>query len=164
MLVHLAFMLTITDVISSGPLAGNVRAVFDQLRNVRLLEGTTAGKADRYFAGERTLAASANENLDFSGGFTDASGASVLCARVKMLVIHNPSTTQTLTVKPGATNGALLGFGAATYTRTVGPGGCMFLYEPAGWAITAGTGDLFNVANSSGASVDYLVFGVGTSA
>lgn len=164
MLAYLSLLLQITDVISNEEISGSVKAVFDDLKNVRFTEGTTTGKADRYIADRRTLSASTNEDLDFAGGFTDASGAAVTCAKVKLLVFYNRSTTQSLTVKPATSNGALVGFGAASHTRTIPPGGCEIYYNPAGWTITAGTGDLFNVANGSGASCEYSVFGLGTSA
>jgi hypothetical protein len=41
---------------------------------IALASGTAAGQADRVFSDTRTLAASANEDLDLAGALTDAFG------------------------------------------------------------------------------------------
>lgn len=163
MLTFLSFLLKVTDTRSSENQAGSVTHTFDAFKNLRLPDGVSVGQADRAFSDRRTLGISSNEDLDFSGGFTDPYGVGAPMAKVKLFVIYNRSSTQTLTLKSASANGALLGFGATAHTRSIGPGAFEVYYNPVGWAITAGTADLVNVANGSGATCEYDVFGVGTS-
>jgi hypothetical protein len=164
MLTLLSLLLVVTDSRDTEIQTGAIKHTFDPFKNLRLTDGFGIGEADRAFSDRRTLAASANEDLDLAGGFTDPFGSSATMAKVKLLVIYNRSTTQSLMVKSAATNGALLGFGATAHSRTISPGSFEVYYNPVGWAITAGTADLINVANGAGASADYDIYGVGTSA
>ncbi|MCL4822566.1 MAG: hypothetical protein KJ067_25870, partial [Vicinamibacteria bacterium] len=115
----------------------------------------------------RTLAASANEDLDLAGSLVDAFGAVVSFAKVRALRIKAaPENTNNVVVKPGAANGFLGPFGAAAHTLTLPPGGEVLLVAPvAGWTVTPATGDLLNVANSgAGTSVTYEIEVLGASA
>src|SRR5688500_14222343 len=56
-------------------------------RQVDLTSGTGDGQADRVWADQRTLAASATEDLDLTGSLTDVLGASLTLARVKVLYV-----------------------------------------------------------------------------
>ncbi|WAL93996.1 hypothetical protein [Streptomyces sp. Je 1-369] len=138
-------------------------------RAVNLTDGTAAGKADRVFHDRRTLAASGTEDLDLAGVLLDAFGAAITFARVKGIyisaaaantnnvIVGAASATQwatllnaagTVTLRPGATFGAMAGQADAT-----------------AYAVTAGTGDLLKVANSgAGSSVTYDIVIVGASA
>lgn len=135
-----------------------------------LQSGTGAGQADKIFHDQRTLAASASEDLDLAGVLTDAFGASLTFVKVKALIISaaagntnnvlvggvaaglssiiTPQTTGVVVVRPGATFAVLAGAADAT-----------------GYAVTATTADLLHVANSAaGTSVTYDVIIIGTSA
>ncbi len=127
--------------------------------------GTGSGKADRIFRDQRTLANGANENLALAGVLTDPFGTTLTFAKVKVILIENLSTTQTLTIG-GAASFALVNWvGTATDTIKIPPGGFFAISAPvAGFAVTAGTGDLLKVANSAGAACIYNVILIGTSA
>ncbi|TSA12010.1 MAG: hypothetical protein D4R73_02955 [Deltaproteobacteria bacterium] len=127
--------------------------------------GTGAGLVDKEFDDERTLADGASENLDLSGGLTDSYGASIILAKVKILAIKNKSTTQTLSVGGAASLGFVGWVGDPTDIIKVGPASfALLICNPAGVAVTAGTGDLLKILNSAGAACIYDIFIAGSSA
>lgn len=136
--------------------------------NLSLLNGTTAGKADVIYHAQRTLIASANEDLDFAGGLTDPmSGSPVAFAKLKLLAIIAASgNTNGVVVKRPTTTGVPI-FDIADASVTLGPNGVLLICSPglAGYAVTPATGDVINVANSgAGTPVTYDVVALGTSA
>lgn len=133
-----------------------------------LTSGTGANQADRMFHDQRTLTASATEDLDLAGSLTDPlSGATMTFARIKMLLVTAASAnTNNVNVTRPASNGVPL-FLAASDGIPVRPGGG-FLWaasDATGVAVTAGTGDLLTFTNSAGStSVTYDVIIIGASA
>lgn len=128
--------------------------------------GTGANQADRIFHDQRTLAASGTEDLDLAGSLTDAFGATITFARVRGLIVYAAAANTNNVVVGGDTNALLIG-GAAAHTITVRPGGLFTLFAPdaTGYAVTAGTGDILQVANSgSGTPITYDVVVIGASA
>jgi hypothetical protein len=136
-------------------------------RSINLATGTGANQADKIWHDERSLNASATEDLDLSGALTDAFGVTVTMARVKGLVIAaSPLNTNNVVVGAAASNAwaALLN---ATGTLTIRPGGVSahFATDATAHVVTAGTGDLLKVANSgAGSSVIYDIVVIGCSA
>lgn len=127
--------------------------------------GTSSGQCDKVFRDQRTLTTGASENIDLAGTLTDPFGATVTFAKVKVIIIENLSTTQTLTVGGAASNQVINWVGAATDTIKIPPGGFFALAAPAaGFAVTADTGDLLKILNSAGASCIYNIVILGTSA
>lgn len=129
--------------------------------------GTGDSLADQLFTDQRTIAASGTEDLDLAGGLTDAFGATLTFAKIKTIMIKaDPGNTNNVTVKPATTNGFLGPFNAAADTLSIPPAGSVLLQAPAsGWVVTADTGDLLTIANSSsGTGVTYDIILVGTSA
>lgn len=110
--------------------------------------GTGAGQIDRVFADTRTLAASANEDLDLAGVLTDALGATITLARVKALIVR---------AAPGNTNDVLVGGAAATQflSWTGGAAHQVRLRPDAFFAIAAGPSDAVGYVTAAGAS-DFL--------
>lgn len=132
-----------------------------------LTSGTGANQADLMFSDKRTLSASASENLDLAGGLADAFGATLTFATVKAIMIKAAAGNTNDVVVGGAASNAFVGpFGGTTPTVAVKPGGFLLLFAPAtGWTVTASTGDILKVANSSsGSAVTYDVVLLGTSA
>lgn len=127
-----------------------------------LTNGTAAGKADlMYYDDSRTLGASASASYDLAGSLSDPFGTVLTFVKVKAIAIVN-SGAGSITIARPATNGAPI-FDAASDAITVPTGGTVFLYNPTGWNITAGTGDLLSVtADGTGATFEILI--VGTSA
>lgn len=134
-----------------------------------LQTGTGAGQADRIYHDQRTLVASATEDLDLAGSLTDAFGSALTFAKIKALVVSaaagntnnvlvggvaaglstliQPQSTGLVVVRPGATFAVFAGAADAT-----------------GYAVTATTADLLHVANSSsGTPVTYDIVIIGTS-
>jgi hypothetical protein len=133
----------------------------------RLTEGTTSNKADKLFSDTRTISASSSENLDMAGTLTDPFGVTLTFATVKAIYVKASSAnTNNVCVGGAASNGFLGPFSDATDIACVKPGGVLLITAPAtGWTVTATTGDLLKVANSSsGSSVSYDVVIIGTSA
>jgi hypothetical protein len=136
-------------------------------KKVELTNGTGANSADLIFHDTRTLAASANEDLDLSGSLAGPFGASQVFVELRGIVIAAAAgNTNNVRVTRPASNGVPL-FLAASDGIDVPPGGVFMWACPADGkvSITAGTGDLINIANSSsGSTVTYDVIIIGTSA
>lgn len=136
-------------------------------RRISLPDGIAAGKADKVFGDQRTILASANDDLDLAGGLTDEFGGVINFAKVKAIIVAAAASNVNDVKLGGAAANQFVGpFGAAAHTASVPPGGVLVLTAPAaGWAVTAATGDLLRVANSgAGSSVTYDIILIGTSA
>lgn len=132
-----------------------------------LQSGIAAGQADKLFADQRTLAASATENLDLAGSLLDPLGAIVTFVSVKAIMIRASAANTNNVVVGGAASNAFAGpLGGTAPTLTVPPGGIVLLTAPkTGWPVVASTGDLLKVANGgAGTPVTYDVIVIGTSA
>ncbi|WP_171110597.1 MULTISPECIES: hypothetical protein [unclassified Streptomyces] len=148
---------------------GSAKAPFRLQRSVTLGSGTGAGNADLVWSDRRTIAASGAEDLDLAGALLDAFGATVTFVRVKGLFIAaSADNANNVVVGADATNpwATLLN---ATGTITLPPGAAFAAFageaDGTAYAVTAGTGDLLQVANSGGGTdVDYDILIVGASA
>lgn len=131
-----------------------------------LTNGVIADQGDMVWADQRTLTASATEDLDVSGGaLTDAFGTAFTLVKVKALIVCAAAGNTNDVVILGDANSVPILDTAAT-THTIGPGGCFNVYDPTlgGWAVTAATGDIIQVTNSAGGtSVTYDIVIIGTS-
>lgn len=118
-----------------------------------------------------TLAGSGTANIDTRGGLTFIDGsasASIASIRAIAIRVSNPAANQTLKMGVGASNGVTTLVDTASAALIVGGGiadgygGWAFLYNPAGWATTAGTGDIIVLTNSGTASLNYEMILIGT--
>lgn len=129
--------------------------------------GTGADQADLLFTDRRTIAASSNEDLDLAGALSDAFGSTLTFARIKGLIVAAAAgNTNNVVVSRPSSNGVPI-FSAASDAISVRPGGVLAWFAPdaTAVAVTAGTGDLINIANSSsGSTVTYDVVIIGASA
>jgi len=127
--------------------------------------GVGANQANVIWFDTRTLAVSTTEDLDFAGGgLVDALGAAVAPAKIRAVIITSASAnTQNITLFGDVNSVPLLSTAATTITLQ--PGGMYVFSAPAtaGVAVTAGTGDIIQVANGAGTSVTYSVVVIGTS-
>jgi hypothetical protein len=121
--------------------------------------GTSTGQASRHYHGRRTLAASANEDLDLAGGLTDFSGATITATKLKaLLIVASEGNTNDVRLTRPASNGAPL-FMAAGDGIALAPGEAFLFVGKTGKTVTADTGDLLNVANSAGGTgVSYDIY------
>lgn len=132
---------------------------------ILLANGTGSNQANALFTDQRTLAASATENLDLAGVLTDSFGATLTFTQVKVLKICAASTNINNVVVGGAGANTFIGvFSDPTDKIAVRPGGCFVWVAPqTGATVTAGTGDILLVANSgAGTGVVYDVIIMGT--
>ena len=146
----------------------NVSAPLDFQFTDQLGSGVVADMADRVWSDTRTLAASATEDLDFSGSLTQPDGSAFVLVKLKALLITAAAgnTNDVQVIRPAA-NGVPI-FATASDQHNIKPGGMLFMYSPtlAGiCAVTAGTGDLITITNSgAGTSVTYSIVAIGVSA
>jgi hypothetical protein len=173
-LVHAATALRATAVFDvSGQFVNDLDLGVDPSYNFRSQKtisyenGVGAGQVDKVFADQRTLTASSTEDLDIvGGGLTDAFGATFTLVELKVLMVCAASTNTNNVVLGGDANSVPF-LSAATTTVSIKPGGCFQLADPsaAGIAVTAGTGDILQVANSGGGTsvvYDIIVLGSGS--
>ncbi len=143
------------------------RVPLDYATEMRLGSGTGANQADKIFHDQRTLAASASENLDLAGVLSDAFGQAITFARIKaVLIVASSANTNNVNVSRDAVNGVPL-FASAGDGLSILPGGGFLWWAPGatGVVVTPGTGDLLVFANSgAGTSVTYDVVIIGASA
>lgn len=132
-----------------------------------MTNGTTDRKADQLFSDVRTLAASTSEELDLAAALVDAFGATLTFVKIRGIYIVAAAANTGNIVVGGAASNAFAGpfaddtdkveLPAEAYVEWVNP--------KAGWAVTAGTGDLLKIENDdSGASASYTIQIIGTSA
>jgi hypothetical protein len=123
--------------------------------------GTGANQASNVFHDTRTISASSSENLDLAGSLTNAFGDTLTFTKIKAIAIHaDAGNTNDVQVGGAASNAFNTWVGDDTDIVAVKPGGTLILVAPnsSGYAVTADTGDILKVANSSsGTSVTYTV-------
>lgn len=135
-------------------------------KRITMATGTGSGLADMAWSDTRTITASSSENLDLAGSLVGALGNTLTFVKLKALYIAASSAnTNNVRLTRPASNGVPL-FLAASDGLDILPGGVFLWVAPgAGVTVTASTGDLLTVANSSsGTSVIYDVVIIGTSA
>lgn len=145
---------------------GSVAFSYNRAVTTQFTAGTGTGKADKLFSDTRTIAASSSENLDLAGVLTDPLGATLTYGHVKAIYVQASSAnTNNVEIGGAASNGFTGPFADATDKISLPPGGRILLtHGGAGWTVTAGTGDILKVANSSsGTGVDYDIMVIGTS-
>lgn len=131
-----------------------------------LTDGTGADQAKNHWHDQRTLGASASENLDLAGGLTNLLGDVLTFTKIKAIFIFAAvANTNDVVIGNAAANAWVGPFGAATHTLAIKPGGTLLLTAPDvnGYAVTAGTGDQLKVLNGgAGTGVTYDIILVGT--
>ena len=146
---------------------GTPTDAFEELVKIELANGTGADSADLMFHDQRTLTASATEDLDLAGVLASPFGATLTFVEVRAILIKAAAAnTNNVNVTRPASNGVPL-FLAAGDGVPVPPGGVFLWSCPADGkvAVTAGTGDLLTITNSAGStSVTYDVVIIGSSA
>jgi hypothetical protein len=150
-------------------LSNNPTSSLNISRRLTLANGTGAGKADKLWYDERTLGASATEDLDLVGTQTDDFGDVFSPVRIKGLMLE-ADKANTNDVLFGAAAGtqwaALLG---TTGTLRLRPGSTLVLMagiaDATAYVCAAGATDTLKVANSAGGtSVIYRIVIIGASA
>lgn len=168
------------DYTKAFDLTNSAKVPLAKIYQAVLASGIAVGQADLIFHDQRTLTASSNEDLDLIGTMLqDAFGANLALVKLKGLVVAARGVTDVNgnVITPNVNN-VVVGAAASnawaallnsTGTVTLRPGAVLAAFagdtDSAGYAVTAGTGDLLRVANSAGgSSVTYDIIVVGTSA
>lgn len=131
-----------------------------------LANGTSNNQNDLAWSDQRTLGASATEDIDLSA-LTGVFGNAIAFAEIaSIVVIADSGNTNDVLVGNASTEGFVGPFDDATATIAVHPGRCLVLDGPAaGWAVTNNTDDKLGVTNSAGGTgVTYKIFITGRSA
>lgn len=129
--------------------------------------GSGDGQINKIFHDTRSLAGAADEELDLAGGLTDQFGAVLTFTKVKVLAIRN-NADSALSVGGAAANGFSAWAADPTDVVKLAPAGAqgstfvLLICDPAGVAVTAGTGDLLKVALAAGTggTYDIIILGV----
>ena len=136
--------------------------------NYDFTDGTGEDQMDMLYVDQRTLAASATEDLDLAGGVTDSFGNTLTFTDVRMICVKASADNTNDVVVGGAASNAFVNWVAdATDKINVKPGGTLLLVSPndPSYAVTAGTGDLLRIGNGgAGTSVTYDIYIGGASA
>ena len=164
----------LTATIKAGIKASHTRALdlgtpayqLSKTIEIALTSGTGAGQADLMFTDTRTVAASGTDALDLAGSLTDAYGNTLTFVELRAVLVTAASgNTNSVRINRPSSNGVPL-FLAAGDGIDVPPGGTFLWSCPADGkvTVTASTGDLLNIDNSSsGTSVTYDVVILGVS-
>lgn len=121
--------------------------------------GTAAdGQANILFTDQRTLAASATEDLDLAGVLADQLGATLTAAEIVFIYVEAlAANTNDVNLTRPAANGVPI-FLAAGDGVAIKPGDFFALSNDDGYTVTAATGDLLTFTNSAGGTpVSYKV-------
>lgn len=133
-----------------------------------LADGTGLDQCDLVYGAKAVaLSGSGTNNLDVAGTLSDFYGATITAVKLKFFYFKNLSTTAGDTITLGNhASAALLLWGAAAHTKTVGPNGVLYHWEPslAGVTVTASTGDILKILNDSANANTYDIAFGGTSA
>lgn len=132
-----------------------------------LISGTGANQADKVWADQRTIAASSNDDLDLAGTLTDAFGATVTFARVKMLLVKAADTNTNNVIVGGASSTFATWVTGTSPAVVVRPGGLLVLAasDATAYAVTATSADTLRISNSgAGSTVSYDIVVIGASA
>lgn len=129
-------------------------------------DGTGANQADLIWHDQRSIGASSSEDIDLAGVLVDVFGTTLTFARIKMIHIKAKSTNGGNIVVGAGSNPWLTMLNAAGTITLPASAGFMALAPGAtAWAVTAGTGDILQVANDdAGAAGIYDIIIVGASA
>jgi hypothetical protein len=121
-------------------------------RTVSIAPGTaTLDQADVLWADQRTLAASATENLDLAGTLAGLLGGTVTGAEITAIYLEaDAGNTNDVVFFGAASNGFNGPLSGTTPKLTLGPGDVALITNRKGWTVTAATGDIMLVANAAG--------------
>lgn len=161
---------------------GNVKVIVDSLLSSSLdigtgkhavvyeddtafTNGTGANQANEMFTDQRTISASSSEDLDLAGSLTNAFGDTITFTSVKAIIIKAAAgNTNDVEVGAASSNDFSTFFGDSSDKLVLKPGSVFCITNPnaTGYAVTASTGDLLKIANSSsGSTVTYDIIIIG---
>jgi hypothetical protein len=130
--------------------------------------GDGLGEADQIWHATRTIAASSNDDLDLTALVQSIHGQSVSLgfASLKAILIHNTSEEESLVIDSSVSNSIKTPFNGSATSKLEVPASSpvLLVNKLAGWAVTAGTGDILRIGNASAEEIEYKIVIVGTAA
>lgn len=158
-----SFKVEAAGTLSDSPDIGNSNYSLDYIQYFPIVNGTGAGQANMTWTDTRTISASSSENLDLAGVLTNSFGTTLTFTKIKgMIVTANSANTNNVLVGGAASNAFINWVADATDIIQLPPNAVFSFFNPAGYAVTAATGDLLKIANSSsGTPVTYDIVLIG---
>lgn len=132
---------------------GNSKDQQTLTKSFSVTDGEGANQFEGIFRDDRSVATSTEDALDFYGtALQDAFGNNIAAKAVKWIYIEN---TGTVRITWGGNAAEIPYFAAVNDKLGIEAGGCNLWVAPtaAGIAVTATTGDILSVTNTSGATV-----------
>jgi hypothetical protein len=158
--------LTATGLLTKDSDLGSLTYTLNYAYSKAMTNGTGADQANMVWTDTRTISASGTDDLDLAGVLTDAFGATITFTKIKGMIVVAASGNTNDVVVGGDASAALVNWvGNANDVVNVKPGGLFAAVAPnsAGYAVTATTGDILQIANSSSStSVTYDIILIGT--
>jgi len=154
MTISLEVLARIRGTVSAAPDAGTATCPISESVTHTLANGTAADQANAVYVDAFSISASSSTSIDLAGSLTDPLNNAVVFTAIKSILLEADSTNTNNIILGNGTNPFVGPFGAGTHTVAVEPGGVMLLAtrSAAGWAVTAGTGDILKLANSGAGS------------
>lgn len=142
---------------------GSLKHTIDYKKDFVIASGTGANQANQVWVDSRSISGSSTDSLDLAGSLTDAFGSTTTFTNIKGIMIYSATTNGNNLVVGGGSNAFINWVSNATDEIIITPGGMFMLYNPAadGYAVTASTGDILAIENTSGSSATYeiILFG-----
>jgi hypothetical protein len=140
--------------------------IINMANDMAITDGAGANQMNQVWADAgRTLAASANDDLDLSGVLVNKLGTTVAFARVKFIYIKVVTTTAGYTLNVGGgSNPFVTHLTGTTPVIVLRAGGALCLVAPdaTGYVVTAGTADILRINNPSGGTITYDIIIAGS--
>ena len=129
--------------------------------------GTGANQANVVWHDQRTLSSTTSEDLDLAASLASTLGGTITFTAIKAIYIEVTTTTASTVVEIGAAsaNQFIGPLKHSSDIASIGGGGVFLVSSPVdGWTVTAGTGDLLKINNTSAHSATYkiVIVGIGT--
>lgn len=164
--VSLQIVAKLVGTMSNATDLSTLTDVFQQDFGLTFGNGTGANQANMWWHDQRTLGASASENIDLAGSLVSNFGTTITFTSIKAIYVKasaSNNSANNVNVSRGSSNGFVL-FLAASDGFALPAGAFCLLVNPNanGWAVTADTGDILTITNSAGTnSVVYDIFIMG---
>ncbi len=135
-----------------------------------LASGTGAGQGDKFWTAQRTIAASANDDLDLNGGsLVDAFGVALGFVKIKGIIVSAAAANANNVIIGGASSTFASWVTGTNPAVVVRPGTTFALIagqaDASGYAVTATSADVLRITNGgAGSTVTYDIQIWGTSA
>lgn len=159
-----SFKVTANGTLTSSADLTTDTSVLSYSKSYTISDGTGADQANMVWSDTRTLTASSTEDLDLAGSLTNAFGSTLTFTKIKGIIVEAASANTNNVLVGGDANGLAGWVGNVADYIVVRPGGVFSIYAPdsTAYAVTGGTGDILQIANSAGStSVTYNIVIIG---